>query len=219
MTKTKEADLYAPLKVFLQEQGYEVKGEVHNCDVVAKRGDDLLVVELKLSLNLTLLLQAVDRLALTKTIYVGVPKGIPLLKKNRKQVIKLMRMLGLGLLSIDPKARVGNVDVLCEVGDYRARQVKRKQHRVLREFEERQGDPSLGGSSTKGDRMTAYRQKAIAIAKYLNSHGESKASLISKELAEPKARNILYDNVYGWFTRLGLGIYDLSDTGKTQANS
>ena len=50
----KESDLYLPLKRFLEGQGYEVKGEVLDCDVMAVRGDEEpLLVELKLSLNLS----------------------------------------------------------------------------------------------------------------------------------------------------------------------
>lgn len=77
----REVDLYPPLKRFLTEQGYEVKSEVQNCDVIAVRGDEpVVVVELKLSINLIILLQAVDRLQITDTVYIGVPKGISALK-------------------------------------------------------------------------------------------------------------------------------------------
>ena len=34
----KETDLYPPVKAFLEAQGYEVKGEVGDCDLVAVRG-------------------------------------------------------------------------------------------------------------------------------------------------------------------------------------
>jgi hypothetical protein len=45
----KEIDLYSPVKQFLEGQGYEVKGEIQECDVMALRGsEDPLVVELKL---------------------------------------------------------------------------------------------------------------------------------------------------------------------------
>ena len=37
----REQDLYAPVKRFLEDLGYEVKGEVRGCDVVAvRRGGD-----------------------------------------------------------------------------------------------------------------------------------------------------------------------------------
>ena len=70
----KESDLYLPLKRFLISQHYEVKGEVQDCDVVAIRGKEApVVVELKLTLNLDLVLQAVDRLLLTPKVYIGIP--------------------------------------------------------------------------------------------------------------------------------------------------
>lgn len=44
-----EAELYAPLKAFFELNGYEVKGEVRNCDLVGMKegADEPLIVELK----------------------------------------------------------------------------------------------------------------------------------------------------------------------------
>ena len=96
----KESDLYLPLKQFLESQNYEVKGEVQDCDVVAVRGQEaLVIVELKLSLNLNVVLQAVERLSLTPKVYIGIPKQCKALNKRGRHIIKLLRMLGLGLLS------------------------------------------------------------------------------------------------------------------------
>ena len=212
-----EVDLYPPLKHFLVQQGYDVKGEVQNCDVVAVRGDEpVVVVELKLSISLSVVLQAVDRLQLTDHVYIGVPKGIAVLKKRRKQTIKLMRMLGLGLLVIDPAAAIGSVDVWCDPGEYKPRRLKRRTQRLLGEFMHRVGDPNSGGSTARRGLMTVYRQKALAIAEYLREHGATKAVVIAQSLTEPKTRAILYDNVYGWFDRQGRGIYSLSPRGKTE---
>lgn len=209
-----EVDLYPPLKSYLEGQGYEVKGEILNCDVVAFRPEDPpIIIELKLSLNMSILLQAVDRIKISDTVYIGVPKGLAVLKKRRKQIIKLMRMLGLGLIVIDPRAKIGGVDVLCDPGEYKPRQIKKQTQRLLKEFQERVGDPNQGGTSMKRGLMTAYRQKVLAIATYLMTHGETKASIIAKSLEEPKTRAILYDNVYGWFDRLGKGVYTLSPKG------
>ena len=212
-----EVDLYPPLKSYLEKQGYEVKSEVQHCDVVALRGDGPpVIVELKLGLNLTILLQAVDRIKLSDTIYIGVPKGLAVLKKQRKNIVRLMRMLGIGLLVIDPQSKVGSVDVLCDPGGYKPRQIKKRQQRLLKEFQERVGDPNQGGSSTHKGIITAYRQKAVAIAEYLQVHGETKAATIAKALVESKTRVILYDNVYGWFERLGKGVYTLSPRGESE---
>ena len=165
---------------------------------------------------MTVVLQAVDRLQISDTVYIGVPKGIAVLKKQRKQIIKLLRMLGLGLMVIDPAAALGSVDVLCDPGEYKPRQAKQRRHRLLGEFMHRVGDPNAGGSTVRRGIMTAYRQKALAIAAYLQKHGDTKAAVIAQSLAEPKTRTILYDNVYGWFDRLGKGVYALSPRGDTE---
>ena len=68
----KEADLYPPLKAFLEAQGYEVKAEIGACDIMALRaGDPPLVVEMKLGFNLSLVLQGVARQALFDTVDPG----------------------------------------------------------------------------------------------------------------------------------------------------
>ena len=96
-----ESDLYPPLKRFLESQGYQVKAEIQGCDVLAVRGEEApVIVELKLSLNLSVLLQSVDRLALSPKVYVGVPADCGALKRRRKPLLKLFHMLGLGLLAI-----------------------------------------------------------------------------------------------------------------------
>src|SRR5437879_11931481 len=59
-----ETALYLPVKRFLEKLGFTVKGEVGGCDLVALSGDDppiVVIGELKLTFNLELVLQAVDR--------------------------------------------------------------------------------------------------------------------------------------------------------------
>jgi len=213
----READLYLPIKQFLESQHYEVKGEIHDCDVLAIRGDeDPVVVELKLSLNLDVILQAVDRLALTSKVYVGVPRRCGVLNRRRRQIIKLFRMLGLGLVAVDPCLETGIVEVLLDPGEYSPRKSKRRQERLLGEFVRRVGDPNLGGTEMRRGIMTAYRQRALTIGRFLQKNGPTKASHVAQTLREPKARAILYRNVYGWFDRESLGVYKLSPRGKQE---
>ncbi|MEM6256654.1 MAG: hypothetical protein AAF821_27440, partial [Cyanobacteria bacterium P01_D01_bin.156] len=123
----KESDLYLPLKRFLESQNYAVKGEVQDCDVLAVRDDEPpVVVELKRSLNLDVVLQAVERLALTPTVYIGIPKQCKVLGKRRRRVLKLLKMLGLGLVVIDPNSTHGSVEVLVDPGEYKPRISKRR---------------------------------------------------------------------------------------------
>ena len=213
----KESDLYMPLKKFLESQDYKVKGEVQNCDVLAVRGRETpVVVELKLSLNLNVILQAVERLSLTPKVYVGIPKQCKTLNRQRKHIIKLLRMLGIGLVVIDLLRNTGCVEVLIDPGEYKPRRSKHRRERLLGEFVKRVGDPNLGGSGMRKGVMTAYRQRALAIGGYLQVHGATKASEIARILVEPKARDILYRNVYGWFERVSLGVYELSPRGKKE---
>ena len=64
--------------------------------------------------------------------------------------------------------------------------------------------------------MTVYRQRALAIARFLQKQGPTKASHIARTLREPKARDILYKDFYGWFDKLSLGVYALSPRGKQE---
>jgi hypothetical protein len=213
----KESDLYLPLKRFLESQDYEVKGEVQDCDVLAVRGEEVpVVVELKVSFNLSVVLQAVARLSLTPKVYIGIPRGCGILNRRRRQIIKLLRMLGLGLVAVSPHLETGSVEVLLDPGEYRPRKSKHRQERLLGEFMRRVGDPNLGGTDMRRGIMTAYRQRSLAVGRFLQENGPTKASRVAKTLREPKAREILYRDVYGWFDRESLGVYQLSPRGKQE---
>ena len=213
----KESDLYLPLKLYLESQGYEIKGEIGNCDLFAVRNTEPpLIVELKLSLNLTVVLQSIDRLVLTSNVYIGVPKQCSALKRKYKQITKLLKMLGIGLITIDPLRKSDKVKVLLDPVEYKPRISRNRQVRLLAEFEKRVGDPNLGGSDNQKGTMTAYRQSALRIALYLDDEGPSKASEVARQTAEAKARDILYRDVYGWFEKVSRGIYRLSPRGKRE---
>src|SRR6478736_5824450 len=95
-----EASLYLPVKRFLESLGYAVKGEIRGCDLVARRGDEPpVIVELKLRFNLPLVLQGIDRLALTERVYLAVPRPdrrprAAMLAPDRAEIRKLCRRLG-----------------------------------------------------------------------------------------------------------------------------
>jgi hypothetical protein len=70
-----ETQLYLPVKRFLEARGFAVKGEICGCDLVALRGDSppvVVVGELKLSFNLDLVLQGVDRTVASDEIWLAV---------------------------------------------------------------------------------------------------------------------------------------------------
>jgi hypothetical protein len=209
-----EVDLYAPIKQFLEAQGYQVKGEIGPCDVVAVRdGEGPVVVELKERLTLSLLLQAVDRLAVSDAVYVAFPIGngqTASWRTRRKQVVSLLRRLGLGLLTVSARGRV--VPVL-DPTPYRPRPHARRRQRLLKEFAERVGDPEVGGSVPR-QRLTAYRQDALRCARELAAAGPLKVSVLRDRTGVARSGPILRDNHYGWFVRVALGHYALSPKGK-----
>ena len=208
-TAAVETQLYRPVKRFLEAQGFEVKGEVSGCDVVAVRADEpplLVVAELKLSFTLELVLQAVDRLRAADRVYLAVVAS----RRGRdgdSRVHRLCRLLGLGLLAVD--LRLGQVAVLCEPAPYRPRPNLPQRRSILKEHGRRQGDPTEGGA-TRQPIMTAYRQRAIACAAAIGE-GEARPRDL-KPLAED-AGAILLRNVYGWFERVAPGRYRLSAAG------
>jgi len=70
-----ETDLYRPIKLHLERLGLEVKGEACGCDLVAlsEGSPELLVIgEMKQSLTLELVLQAVDRTSACDEIWLAV---------------------------------------------------------------------------------------------------------------------------------------------------
>ena len=209
----RETDLYAPVKDFLQSQGYEVKGEVGAVDIVACRGDETpVLVELKTTFSLSLFHQAIERLAGSDLIYVAVPhKSGKALAKSLKRNIALCRRRGIGLLTIRLKDGSGFPHV--DPGPYSPRRSVVKQQRLLKEFAKRVGDPNSGGNTRRG-LITAYRQAALRCLGFLAAQGPTKASLVANATGVETARRIMSDDHYGWFERVKTGIYDITPKGK-----
>ncbi|WP_277979045.1 DUF2161 family putative PD-(D/E)XK-type phosphodiesterase [Sphingomonas phyllosphaerae] len=206
----RETALYAPVKAFLEAQGFAVKGEVCGCDAVGLRAGEpplIVVAELKLSFTLELVLQAVDRMRGADIVYLAVA-GSRRGRDQDQRVTRLCRLLGVGLLAVD--LRLDLVTVLCEPVPYRPRLNLPLRRRLVREHTLRQGDPSAGGSSRQPI-MTAYRQRALACAAAMRDGGARPRDL--RHLAED-AGTILSRNVYGWFERERPGHYRLSDQGR-----
>jgi hypothetical protein len=216
-----ETSLYEPVKAFLEGQGYTVKGEIGRCDVVARRGDEPpVIVELKIALNLELLLQGVERLALSDAVYVAVPAPRNASPVFDKRMRKLLRRLGLGLLLVHaPSARGQIVEAILDPAPYRPRANKKRTGRLLGEFARRVGDPNKGGSTTRVKLVTAYRQEALRMACVLQARGPQRPAVLRVDAEAPKAASILQADHYGWFERVARGIYALTPAGAAALNS
>lgn len=212
----REEQLYPPVKALLERQGYEVKGEVGAADVVARRGEEpLVIVELKLRFSLGLYHQAVARQAISDLIYLAVPRPAgKTARRALKDNLAMCRRLGLGLMLVrrDGKGEA-LAEVLCDPGPYAPRQSKQKQARLLREFDRLAGDPNTGGS-TRGGIVTGYRQDALRCAAYLSGRDQARGAEVARETGVIHATRLMRDNHYGWFDRQGTGLYALSEAGR-----
>lgn len=217
---TSETELYAPVKRFLEADGYEAKAEINGCDVVAAKNDaPTIIVELKLTFSLELVLQGIDRQKLSDSVYLAVPRpDTPGKRKNwrrrQRATLNLCRRLGLGLMLVNLSNTKGReVDVLLDPAPYQPRKIKHRQSRLQKEFLERAGDPNTAGVTRKKI-MTAYRQDAILCAKALVNAETLTIAEIREKTGVAKAGAILQKNHYGWFDRIARGSYRLSDHGK-----
>ncbi|GHE97901.1 hypothetical protein GCM10016455_18160 [Aliiroseovarius zhejiangensis] len=213
MSKPSETDLYAPVKSWLEQAGYEVKSEVGPADVVALRaGQPPLIVELKAGFSLTLLQQAVARQAISDLVYVAVPRwsgksGWRAFKGN----VGLCKRLGVGVLSV--RLKDGFVQVHTDPGPFQPRKSKVKSARLLSEFTRRDGDPNTGG--TNGKVVTAYRQDAERLAACLAKEGPMKGAALAKATGVKTATRMMAINHYGWFERVERGVYGLTPEGRS----
>jgi hypothetical protein len=202
-----ETDLYPPVKRFLEAQGYTVKGEVGDCDVMAVRGTEApLIVELKAGFSLDLVLQGVDRLAVTDAVYLAFP---PPARRRHADMLKLCRRLGLGVLLL----HAGTCEAVLDPVPYRPRRDSRRAGLLLKEFARRVGDPTAGGSA-RVPRMTAYRQDALRCLAALAGDGAASPAAVKRRAGVERAPAILQRDVYGWFSRVDRGIYALSPKGE-----
>ena len=206
----RETELYAPLRDYLEGQGYEVKSEILHCDMVALRGDDPpLIVELKSTLNLELVLQAADRLKVSESVYIAFPASAPLWRNRWKRVRTLCQRLGVGIITLDLKS--GRVKVRLDPLPYRPRENRQRKHRLLAEFDKRVGDPNTGGMSRQPI-ITAYRQDALRCLASLED-GPLALADIREASGVERAGSILQKDHYGWFERVSRGCYRLSPRG------
>lgn len=206
-----ETALYLPVKRFLERLGFTVKGEVRGCDLVALSGGDPPVVvigELKLTFNLELVLQAVDRAGACDEVWLAAKmsargKG----RESDARYRNLCRRLGFGMLGVTSS---GQVEVIVRPASAAPRRDPKKRSRLVAEHNRRKGDPTAGGS-TRAPIMTAYRQQALACAAAM-ALGPCRIRELKPDF--PNAPNILRDNFYGWFDRVERGVYGLTDAGR-----
>ena len=203
MEKLLESDLYGPVRSYLEGLGYDVKGEVKDCDIAAVRDGELIVVELKRGFTLELVFQAMDRQRVADGVYVAVPlpkRGY--MDPRVPEMRSLCRRLELGLIFVGFTSRgAGQVDVAVHPKEASApRRDKKRRLAVLREHGDRTGSANTGGVSRKKI-LTAYKEQALLTVRILRERGPLTAADVKKLGGPPNAAAILGRNALGWFDR------------------
>ncbi len=215
---TRETDLYGPLRDHLLARGYTVRSEVMGVDVVAQRGEEIVVFELKRALNLSLVAQAVDRQRAFDSVYVVVPHpGKRTRTGEWRSSCRVLRRLEIGLVLIDFRSEEVGPEVSVAFHPQVAQRRSRKDIRraVISEVQGRSADLNLGGS-TRTKIVTAYRESAIDIACCLDACGPLAPARLKEMGTSSKTGSILAHNYYKWFLKVSHGIYALTDRGREE---
>jgi hypothetical protein len=208
-----ESELYEPVRAHLEALGYTVRSEVHHCDIAAIRGDELVVVELKRSLTLTLVLQATRRQRITGSVYVAVPRPRSMGRQTKwRDLQHLLRRLELGLILVT-LGRTPRVEVAFHPVPFRRQKRQSLARAVIAEMNGRSAEHNRGGSRGV-PLVTAYREEALRIAWLLDLHGPASPRALRTHGSGPKTQSLLYTNVYGWFDRVDRGVYALNGDGR-----
>jgi len=178
---------------------------------LALRGDDPPVVvigELKLSFNLELVLQGVDRAVACDEVWLAARLSTRERGRERDARFRnLCRRLGFGLLGVRSN---GEVELLVSPSAPMPRKNPRRRSRLIEEHRRRRGDPVEGGGS-RAPIMTAYRQHALTCAAAL---AQAPRRIRDLKAEIPDAPKILHGNVYDWFVPVERGVYTLTESGR-----
>lgn len=205
----KETEMYGPLKKFLKTKRYSVHSEVKSIDVLAQKGDELMIIEMKTSFNLQLIYQLIERLKITDQVYAYVPlKKGGRWPKAYKRMCALLKRLHCGLITLDQHTKK-KVVIEFEPSLFVGRKNYSKKRLALKEVEGRSIDLNKAGS-TKELLFTAYKEKAICVGMYLLKEGASTTKNIKEDLDIEKTSDILNNNYQGWFQRVSRGLYGIT---------
>ncbi|MBF4692739.1 DUF2161 family putative PD-(D/E)XK-type phosphodiesterase [Fusibacter ferrireducens] len=222
MDKIYETSLSDPCKAWLKSKGCAVSAEVKSVDLLGiytrEEEEISIAIELKVKLNLELILQAVERQKIVDYVYIAVPHEYKVLESPRFKKIKLLlRRLNVGLLTVNFRSIAPYVTEIIEAKPYDFEKSRRladkKKQALLKEFHSRITDSNDGGA-TKRKLMTAYREQSLLIAHYLSQEQAPMTIKALKAVGAPaKAGVILRNNHYEWFERVSTGCYRLTESG------
>ncbi|MBE5846636.1 MAG: hypothetical protein E7300_03070 [Lachnospiraceae bacterium] len=210
-----EKDLFGPIKEYFESFGYTCDGEVKDIDLYMEKDGASVAVELKKSLDFKAVRQAALRQKVTDTVFIAIFRPSNMRAHAFRDSLYLLKRLGIGLITLAPRTgviEIVNEPVVSELSLYLRRNGAQKKE-LAAEFRRRRIKTTIGGV-THTQVLTGYRQEALLVLHGLKClGGECKASDLRRETGIERARQIVYDNHYGWFERAGHGIYRITDAG------
>lgn len=209
-----EQDMYTHIKCYLESVDYSVKAEVLNTDITAIKDDEVLIIEMKKTLNTRLMYQGCKRQRICDYVYLAIlkPTNKVLKSSQFKEKIHIIKRLQLGLIFVDLEEE--SIEIFLGPKNFTLRQNKIKKRKLLKEFDQRTTTFNTGGV-TKTKIITAYREQAIMIAYHLTK-GPVKLKELKMLTNNPKCASILQKNYYGWFERTERGIYGITQLGRDE---
>ena len=215
MPSLKEKDMHGPLCTFLEGQGYQVNAEVRGCDLTARKDGELIAIEMKTRFSAHLLAQAVRRQRTYDGVYIAIPvMGSKKMPSSMKDITILCRGLGIGLLLVRYLKTKTKVEVLFHPRMKDSPSKGKRRRAVIREIDGRYAELNTAGSTTRDERVTAYKQRALFIASLLDRLGKASPKALRDLGADKTAQRILSMNHYGWFERVTKGVYRLHPAGR-----
>lgn len=214
----KETELYLPIKHFFEQNGYIVKAEVKNCDIICVLNQKLTVVEMKNSFNLKLIYQAIERMSFADFVYIAIRRPKNFRKKEVKHMLYILKKLNIGLITVSLDSEFKNVQVIFSpIINNKINSKKRKT--IFNEFKNRKLDLNIGGSISSENIITAYRENSIQIACFLKFIKISSAKELKGLGCSKKTSSILQTNYYDWFFRYERGKYKLTKKAEEDLNN
>lgn len=205
----RETDLYVPVKHLFESLDFEVEAEIEHIDMVAKKDDRYIAIELKKELNIHVIAQILKRQTLTDEAYIAIfkPTKKVMSSVTFKDKLLILKRLGIGLIFVDKQALIyKESEVIIP------KKKLRNKKRLIDTFKALNKE-NIGGSNKK--RMTLYKKQAMIVAQCLGCNIKKPAQ-IKKETNIDKTYSILYKNYYQWFEPLGKGMYQLTELGKKE---
>ncbi|WP_055744731.1 hypothetical protein [Brevibacillus choshinensis] len=163
----KEEDMYDPIKSWMEERGFTVYPEVEcrhrggRADIVVTNGQLVGVVEMKQSLSLDLIEQALRWRGYAHYIWIAIPYQP---KSYKKFVTMVLRDYGIGVLTI---SKFGSV-----WPDKTATFARRTLPYLKEALTEHHQTSEVKGGQSGGGYITPYRITMNQIRRYLNQEGD-----------------------------------------------